>query len=527
MRRMPRLTLKKILESILKGLLAAGDAHWAAKGAATFIVELSSRVKDLPTEEQAIVKGAPPDQLEQAFSQIDLATRNAAFAAAGVHSVQQFLDLFQNKVLTKLDRLDVTTQTTLDTVDRIDQKVDQVLAKVERHHRIQIHQRDQQIATLRAALERVQNEAAAGDKEAQAAIAEARKSGDANKLKTTLIRIADQQEQEIKERAADFVELCREIAAVAFLTGDLDEARRRLDTVLRLVPDDRDATIGLGNLHFTRGELDAAEHHYRRVLALSPDSLEWTTISYGNLGLIYQTRGHLDEAELMQRKALRINERLGRLDGMAANYNNLGVIYQTRGDLDQAELMQRKSLEINEKLGRLESMASNYTNLGVIYEIWRDLDQAEAMHRKSLEINEKLGRLEGMANNYGNLGTMYQTRDDLKQAEAMHRKALEIEENLGHLEGMASEYGNLGLVYRARGDLDQAEVLLRKALQINEKLGRLEGMARQYGNLGLICRTRDDSSGAREHWNQARELFQRAQMSHMVAEVQAWIDELP
>jgi len=64
----------------------------------------------------------------------------------------------------------------------------------------------------------------------------------------------------------------------------------------------------------------------------------------GNLGLIYRTRGQLDRAEEMHKKALAINEKLGRQKGMANQYGNLGAIYQTRGELDRAEEMHKKSL---------------------------------------------------------------------------------------------------------------------------------------------------------------------------------------
>ncbi len=93
--------------------------------------------------------------------------------------------------------------------------------------------------------------------------------------------------------------------------------------------------------------------------------------------------------------------------------------------------MHRKSLEIEEKLGRLEGMASQYGNLGNLLMTRGDLDGAEEMHRKSLEIEEKLGRLEGMASDYGNLGLVLETRGDLNGAEEMYRKSLEIEEKLG------------------------------------------------------------------------------------------------
>jgi hypothetical protein len=59
----------------------------------------------------------------------------------------------------------------------------------------------------------------------------------------------------------------------------------------------------------------------------------------------------------MQKKALAIDEQLGRQEGMANTYGNLWVIYQTRGDLDRAEEMHKKALAINEKLGRFSGVS--------------------------------------------------------------------------------------------------------------------------------------------------------------------------
>jgi hypothetical protein len=66
----------------------------------------------------------------------------------------------------------------------------------------------------------------------------------------------------------------------------------------------------------------------------------------------------------MYYKSLEINEKLGRLEGMAIQYGNLGIVLKTRGDLDGAEKMYHKALLINEQLGQLEGMASDYGNLG-------------------------------------------------------------------------------------------------------------------------------------------------------------------
>ncbi len=267
----------------------------------------------------------------------------------------------------------------------------------------------------------------------------------------------------------------------------------------------------LGFLYEFIGDLGPAEQMFRKALEINEKLGRPGAVAsgYGNLGLIYQTRGDLDRAEQMLRKSLEINEKLRRQEGMAIGYGNLGVIYQIRGDLERAEQMFRKSLEIDEKLGGQEGMASQYGNLGVIYLTRGDLDRAEQMYRKALEIDEKLGRLKGMAVQYGNLGLIYRTRGDLDRAEQMHRKALEIDEKLGRLEGMASQYGNLGVVYQTRGDLDRAEQMHRKALEIDEQLGGLEGMASQYGNVGALYWTRGDLDGAEEMLRKSLEINEK------------------
>ncbi len=79
--------------------------------------------------------------------------------------------------------------------------------------------------------------------------------------------------------------------------------------------------------------------------------------SYCSLGIIYQTRGELDRAEEFHNKALNINEKLGRLEGMASDYGNLGIIYDTRGELDKAEEYWQKSLALFTKVGAKNEIA--------------------------------------------------------------------------------------------------------------------------------------------------------------------------
>jgi tetratricopeptide (TPR) repeat protein len=221
------------------------------------------------------------------------------------------------------------------------------------------------------------------------------------------------------------------------------------------------------------GRLEQARLMFERAASVAIDQKDHgaVAIAYGNLGILLRIRGDLDGAEQMHRKALKINEKLRRLENVACDYINLGTVLGTRSDLEGAEQMFSKALEIDEKLGHLEGMARDYGNLGIVFKNWGDLDRAEQMLRKALKINEKLGHLESMACNYGNLGNLLKIRGDLDGAEQMHRESLKIEEKLGHLEGMAIDYENLGSVLETRGDLDGAEQMYKKSLEVAKRLG--------------------------------------------------------
>ena len=230
------------------------------------------------------------------------------------------------------------------------------------------------------------------------------------------------------------------------------------------------------------GRLTHARAMYERVVesADAEDEPErWRATGYGNLGLIHRMRGELDEAERLHRKALEIDEQLGRREGMAADYGNLGLIHEERGELDEAERLYRKALEIDEQLGRREGMAADYGNLGLIHRMRGELDEAERMLRKALEIFERLGRREGMAADYGNLGLIHEERGELDEAERMLPQGSQYStRSSGYRSIWPTEYGNLGRAPRRRAVIwTKPNGCYRRALEIDKKLGRLEGMA--------------------------------------------------
>ncbi|MGH6887182.1 MAG: tetratricopeptide repeat protein, partial [Geminicoccales bacterium] len=68
-------------------------------------------------------------------------------------------------------------------------------------------------------------------------------------------------------------------------------------------------------------------------------------------GVIYRMRGELDRAEEMCKKALAINEKLGRQEGMANQYGNLGGIAKDRGDIGRARKLWTQARDLFAKIG--------------------------------------------------------------------------------------------------------------------------------------------------------------------------------
>jgi len=290
----------------------------------------------------------------------------------------------------------------------------------------QLRQKELEIAHLHAALARTARLADRGNAEAKAAIEEARASGDITQLQIVLMAEADRREKEIKETARDYIEISREIAAIAKVRGDLLEADKRLHAILRINPDDADAIRLLGDLSLKNGDLAQSEKHYLRVLELSSNDETGQAMAYRGLGAVCLQREDLEAGQSLFYKALTIHERLGLLNEVAYDSSYLGAIHLRRGDLDAAENPILKAIRIKDQLGQQAGMALDYWLLGVLYRAQGDTNRSEEMHRKSVDIFERVGWPDALALNYGSLGKVYDQRGDVERARAYWTKARDL-----------------------------------------------------------------------------------------------------
>jgi tetratricopeptide (TPR) repeat protein len=215
------------------------------------------------------------------------------------------------------------------------------------------------------------------------------------------------------------------LGLVALLRGDLDQAEAQIRQSLACEAGLGEAGLGEAGL----GEAGLGEAGLGEAAGGATGG--GAAVDFGNLGLLYRRRGELELAEVMHRRALAIEERLGRRGGVADQYGHLGLLHQQRGDLDQAEAMLQQALALNESLGRRAQAAAACGHLGMIARERGQPERALALHRRALAHDEALGRGEGVAVDCTNLGILHEELGDQPAACAAWQRAARLYAELG------------------------------------------------------------------------------------------------
>ena len=119
--------------------------------------------------------------------------------------------------------------------------------------------------------------------------------------------------------------------------GRLDEAQRKYETILSVIPDHVDALVNLGNILYLTGAETAAANRYLQALGINPDHVE---ANY-NLANLLEGRGELNGAVLFYQKAL------GEDPEFADAHFNLAMLLEVMGDLKGAKEHWRRYLELD------------------------------------------------------------------------------------------------------------------------------------------------------------------------------------
>lgn len=262
------------------------------------------------------------------------------------------------------------------------------------------------------------------------------------------------------------------IAVRHYEAGEITEAKKTLEQMLKSNPKDYDVLVFLGGIYLTSGDYSNSIEYFQKAIA----NFEKHPTAHYNLGLAYQRLNKLEDAEKSYKNAALVNP--NNLDA----FNNLGVICFNSGRLDEANTYYQNVL----KKDALNSNALN--NMGNLESTKDNFKQAEYYYRKALN------------NDPDNCTYLMNLSDSIiKQGEL--NKAAEILNKIIEIDSKYYQaYNSLGVIYLKQKKYEEADILFEKSIDIKGDFWEA------YQNLGACFERMNKNSEAVEVYKHVLEL---------------------
>ncbi|WP_394826669.1 ATP-binding protein [Pendulispora albinea] len=217
-------------------------------------------------------------------------------------------------------------------------------------------------------------------------------------------------------------------------TGQLDEAKRHLDTALALFAESEDergiaSTVDdIGKLHFLRGDYHRALEYTGRALAMRRQIGDRRSIalSLNNLGKVYQDSGQFTRALECFEQALQIRREIGDLVGVVISLNDLGMVAEEQHDDHRALPLYHEAYEVAKGIADRNRMALVLTNLGKTLNRVGEVEKAIFYLKQAEELADELGDKVGLAEAVRGLGRAYLARREYTKARECMLRAMEM-----------------------------------------------------------------------------------------------------
>ncbi len=199
--------------------------------------------------------------------------------------------------------------------------------------------------------------------------------------------------------------------------------------------------------------------------------LEYKSKSYNNIGYIHLMHGDIVLSVNFFSKALKIQEKIKDLKGVALSFNNLGYIYKQQGDITKGLEYYKKSLKIRISLGKKKDIAVALNNIGALYDETGETDKAIRYYEKSLKIHSERNNKKGIALCLNNIGySLHNNKKNKKEALNYYKRSLSISEELSNNNGLLMTLNNMGKLYSEIGKLDKAKTYALRNLKLAQEL---------------------------------------------------------
>ncbi len=286
------------------------------------------------------------------------------------------------------------------------------------------------------------------------------------------------------DRTAARVAELHDLAGRCHQEGDVKQAKKHLQEILALAPNDTAAHANLGLILHSAGDLKQAILAYQKAIALEPDHVHLHFL----FGRASKELGHIDDAIAAFKRALQLKP-----DAVEV-LHELGTIFMQQDLVDEAAASFRAILKHDQ-----HNAAALY-NLGILSYNQDHFDDAASWYTQALQENP------ADADTLFNLALTRSQQNKPAEAAACYEQALAVNPDDPDMNF------NLGSIYKELHKLDRAVACLQKVVAINPKHGAA------HTNLGTLYHMQGKTEEAISCYRRAVELgHHEVSANHLLA----------
>ncbi len=247
----------------------------------------------------------------------------------------------------------------------------------------------------------------------------------------------------------------KNIGVLYFVTGDLEVAMDYFFKARDISYKSRDTLTGvisdlkIGQTYWQLKDYKKAMNQVDKCIEiaekrkLNNDVLSDIYLEKGNMFLMF---GKLDASLESYKKAEKLTNTTGHLEGIATIYSNMGAIYFYKNDLNKAIEYYKKSLVKAEEVKDKVSIGIAKMNLGEAYYNINKFKQSERELKESLHLFKGLKDKLNLVGNYNYLYELETKRNNFKKAleyfklKTVYRDSILNENNLAKISSLEVKY---------------------------------------------------------------------------------------
>ena len=244
-------------------------------------------------------------------------------------------------------------------------------------------------------------------------------------------------------------------------THEIDSLKQLLATT----NEDTTKVLALAGLSFRTEIVDSSLRWDYQGLALAR-KIKFTrgeAVCLNQLGNDFWNSSNYPKALDYYLQSLKINEKIGNLDGAAANYGNMANILAAQADYAAALTCLYKAVALHKQTGS-PKIRNTYSNLGRVYEKMNQLDSARFYYQKSSDVYNSISDKYQLYRVLYGLGNVNAKLGNAELAFAYYRMGITASTPFKGSIGFTENYYGLAKLFQQTRQIDSSFYYAKKAL---------------------------------------------------------------